>query len=124
VQCVLLCVPCRSLATPPSLQQPSVDPSPAQSPMSVDSDAIGNEAALDVQRRVSASSDQNDVSKPPPLANGKMYCVCLCVCLLHVYACMNGSMVHIKVGQYFNKSPKQVFALPLSHVFCLHNIIA
>jgi len=71
-------MPCSSLATPPPLQQPSVDPSPAQSPMSVDSDAIGNEAALDVRRRVSASSDQNDsVSKPTPLANGK--CVCVCV---------------------------------------------
>lgn len=34
----------------------------------MDSDAIGNEAALDVQRRVS-SSDQEGVSKPSPLAN-------------------------------------------------------
>jgi len=80
VQCVLLCVSCRNLATPPPLQQPSVDPSPTQSPMSVDSDAIGNEAALDVQRRVSASSDQNDVSKPSPLANGKK-CVYSSVCV-------------------------------------------
>ena len=35
--------------------------------------------------------------------------------------------VHTRVGQYFNKSPishKQVLAIPLSHVFCLHNIIA
>ena len=84
MQCVLLCVSCRNLATPPPLQQPSVDPSPTQSPMSVDSDAIGNEAALDVQRRVSASSDQNDVSKPSPLANGKK-CVysSVCVCVQH-----------------------------------------
>ena len=74
VQCVLLCcVPAACLATPPILQLTSVDPSPAMSPASVDSDAIGNEAALDVQRRVS-SSDQEGVSKPSPLANS-MYSV-------------------------------------------------
>ena len=62
-------VPAAYLATPPILQLASVDPSPAPSPGSVDSDAIGNEAALEVQRRVS-NSDQGDVSKPSPLANG------------------------------------------------------
>lgn len=54
----------------PILQLASVDPSPAPSPGSVDSDAIGNEAALDVQRRVSSSDQGDGVSKPSPLANG------------------------------------------------------
>jgi len=37
------------------------------------------------------------------------------------------SLMVARVGQYFNKSPilpKQVFAIPLLHVFFLHNIIA
>ena len=79
VQCVLLCcVPAACLATHPILQLASLDPSPAPSPASVDSDAIGNEAALDVQRRVSSSDQGDDVGKPLPLANG-MVCVCTVV---------------------------------------------
>ena len=78
-------VPTAYLATHPILQLASVDPSPAPSPGSVDSDAIGNEAALEVQRRVSNSDQGDDVSKPSPLTNGwsivLCYCACLCLCV-------------------------------------------
>ena len=96
-------VPTAYLATPPILQLASVDPSPAPSPGSVDSDAIGNEAALEVQRRVS-NSDQGDVSKPSPLANGWymfvyvsvpvchcMVCVCVCV-YMHACLCLSSCL--------------------------------
>ena len=83
VHCVLLCcVPAACLATPPILQLTSLDPSPAPSPGSVDSDAIGNEAALDVLRRVSNSDQGDDVSKPSPLANG------MCVACVHARVCV------------------------------------
>jgi len=45
---------------------------------------------------------------------------------LNTESAMFTTKMQCRVGKYFNKSPispKQVFAIPLSHVFCLHNII-
>ena len=102
---VVLCS-CSMFSHTPILQLASIDPSPAASPGSIDSDAIGNNAALDVQRRVSNSDQADVVSKPSPLVNGVCVyacvcvcvyvcvCVCMCMCVLacaclHVYVCVN-----------------------------------
>ena len=80
----------------PILQLASMDPSPAPSPMSVDSDAIGNEAALEVQRRVSSSDQTDGVSKPSPLSNGVCVC-CVCVCVCVCVVCVVCVCAHVCV---------------------------